>query len=240
MRKFKKLILGALLASALLVSIPSQEAKAATIEFSPPAKEFYFLQPFGSDSWFYTENPEFDEAGHLVNAERAITYLSFDVSGSVFENPSYSSLGNLVLSIHDVVTSSYGADSQVDLYRVNDQDVYDAGPAPDTRNTGEGVPPIDLGAHLGQGTVNDLMEDGDIINIAIQNAISSGLANGNPYLSFAITGADNSLTYLNTSEGSFTSIPAPEPMPISYILLGCCAFLLRKVKHIASGLFGLA
>jgi len=230
MKNIKKLALGVLFASMILISLPSQEAKASVVSFSPPSKEFYYMQPYGSDSWFYTENPAFDESGHLEDAERAITYLSFDVTGSVFEDPSYSSLGNLVLSIHDVVTATAGANGLVNLHRVNDQAVFNAGPGVVT--SGVGIAPISLGQYLGQGIVSDLMEDGDVLNIAIINAISSGLANGTPYLSFAVTGNDNSMTYFNTDSASFTTTPAPEPMSLTYILLGCGAFAIRRIKNL--------
>lgn len=254
MNPIKKLLLGTAIASTLLIAVPAQDADAASIEFTPPNVEFYYQQPGGSSSWFYQENTDYDKAGSELSGERNITYVTFDVSNSVFAQPGFSTSGTLSLGIKEVETSSDFGTLQV--FRTIDQAVLDAKseydfltsltpkqyPAP--INSGVN-PPIAFGDLLGSEKVYDFMDQDPVtfepyyLDIALSE-IQAQFVDDVPYISFAITGNDSSISFLKANTGSFKLTPVPEPMSASYMLLGAVAFAFRRIKKAALGMFGLA
>jgi len=232
MKNFSKIILGALLASTLLLSVPAQEAHAASATLT---KKFYY--ELDGAEWEYEAidphtNPYLVSESNTNNL--AISYIQF-----LIDPAAVNANGSLGLTLHDVSTSPDSKNGFLSIYRVNDQAVFDASGDLNTADVGT-VAPLALGTLLSTLAIDDT-NDNDTLLFNFAHLVNSAPIGSNQYLSFAIVADINTATWIRAEQDPNTvhlsvTTPAPEPMSVSYMLIGCCAFLLRRIKS----LFGLA
>jgi len=246
MSSFKKTLLGAVLASTLLFTLPAQEAKAGSITLTPPASEFYYtLTDFDQngtmDYWQKTSPDPYLQSQDNTIPNEKISYMQFAITDptSIFADPSTMADGHLSLFLKDVAPDpALTGTGTLSIYRVDDSAVYNA--ANQVAYSGQ-FTPIALGNLLSTKSVDNSTWDDQTLVFDFIQQIHSTMVAGTPYLSFAIVanadpGTDSILSLQYAQSTSLLVTPAPEPMSISYILLGCCAFVLRRVKRV----FGLA
>ena len=249
MKNLKKLILGTIFASLLLFVAPAQQADASSITLSPPTKEFYYtlvdVDVDGSmDYWQRSlPNPYLKSQSGAFNNE-LISYMQFAITDplSIFADPNQKSTGSLSLFLKDVAPDpALTGTGTLSIYRVNDEAVNN--PLNQVIYTGQEAP-IALGQLLSTINVDNSSFDDQVLTFVFDKLIQSTLVNGIPYLSFAIVanvdpGTDSILTLQYAKSTSLLVTPIPEPMSLTYILLGCCAMLFRRIKKIALNIFGL-
>lgn len=230
----KKLLLGTVVASTMLFSLPAQEAQAATATL---AKKFYYelnVPPSPGTIWDYmpidsSTNPYLTSTSNHDNI--AISYLQFQIDEAVTNVE-----GALGLFLHDVSTSPNNQEGLLSIYRVDDNAVFNASGDLDVSSVGL-IAPISLGSWLDTITVNDA-NDNDPVSFDFAPLISSAVVNGSNYLSFAIVADITGQTEWVQVEQDPTTVtltvdtPVPEPMSAAYMLVGAGAFALRRIKRL--------
>ncbi len=239
---FKKLFLGALFTAILLLAAPVQEAQAAGVTLTSPSKQFFYGK---NSEWFYYPplggTQLFSSNTQGVNEN--ISYIQFDVTNTIFGNPSVKVNASLSMFLNSVGVITDGAPSNDDevtlsVYRVNDEAVYNAsGHIP---NTGQNAP-IALDELLATNTYRAFVNEE--ITFDFTEQINSTIVEDSSYVSFAIVAGvvdatTNFTTGLAGSQSLFMT-PVPEPMSLSYMLLGCLVFAFRRIKKTVLGIFGL-
>ena len=235
MSLFKKLLLGTAIASALLFTLPSEQAQAASATLS---KKFYY-ENLDGQGWEYHGISGTDP--YLVSTSNseylAVSYLQFLVDPAVAN-----AQGALSLTIHSVSTDPDTTPGNppptgtLSIYRVNDQAVFDA---PTGTLSPSPALPIDLDTLLATQPIVD-GDNAKPLTFDFSSLISSAslLGDSESYLSFAIVSNVDVGTLWIRAEQNPASInlsvetPAPEPMSAAYMLIGAGALALRRVKRV--------
>lgn len=234
MSLFKKLLLGTAIASALLFTLPAEQAQAATVTLD---KSFYYEASNGGSNWLYWDNKAYLRSEH--NSENlAISFVQFLIdSSSVYANSAKPIQGQLGILLKDVIPSPLGAGGNLSIYRVNDLLVQNAS-SDIARDSLNSESPISLNTLLATNPIQESDENQDLL-FNFSQLVNPSEINGNYYLSFAIVADVIGITtnieaqfYPQDVSLTVDTPPVPEPMSAAYMLIGAGALVLRKARKL--------